>query len=581
MLNKKRYQKSPKRNKKENKNNKNPKERVILDLPPKPKKEQNSKAKKNKEKTNKRNVKGKRNKDINNDSIHNKEDQNDNSENINDNQSFESQIDKDIHTSFTRSQNMEGSNIFVNNKHNTLTYNTYIIPNQNDIEEPIKRSKSDNNIFKNRSILPNNCDIFKKLELFNSILLIINNISLIKNYFSKDKVIDLIEKCEKNDKYSLSSISYYINKCLWQINDKKTISQKNLLKKYKESINFYSKKYWENRNPNLYCYETNNIENIIKFIYDEINVELTNSKDNKKICESKNNDSLSKYKEEFSKKYHSIISDYFMGTNRYEINCRRCNNTQYTYEPFMTINFNIKKIFGFYSNNNNYIKLNNCFNYLSCNKEKKFYNSFCEKCSGITPKEEIASIYVLPDIITIILTDNNDNDYFMFEDEIYLKNYELNKREKKSYLVSILCQIAYNGKFISYCINPNNGLWYSYTDGNISQVDKMDLNSIPLMLVYQIKKEKEIDFTYKPIKRELNKIKFNISFSKGIIETIIYFSKNDSFKDLDEKISSYFNLKNKIYKIKINEMEIKEGQTINEFISHNNNNNIFVSFNKK
>jgi len=115
MLNKKRHQKSPKRNKKENKNNKNQKEGVILDLPPKPKKEQNNKAKKIKEKTNKRNVKGRRKKDINNESIHNKEDQNDNSENINDNQSFESQIDKDIHTSFTRSQNnMEGSNIIVN-----------------------------------------------------------------------------------------------------------------------------------------------------------------------------------------------------------------------------------------------------------------------------------------------------------------------------------------------------------------------------------------------------------------------------------------------------------------------------------
>jgi hypothetical protein len=103
----------------------------------------------------------------------------------------------------------------------------------------------------------------------------------------------------------------------------------------------------------------------------------------------------------------------------------------------------------------------------------------------------------------------------------------------------------------------------------------MDINSIPLMLVYQTKSIN--DFKYKPIERESNKIKFFISFSNEIKSTIIYFIKDESFKDLYEKISSYFNLKEKKFKIKINGKEIFEGQVIYEFINQNNN-YLFVSF---
>ena len=194
MLNRKRHQN---RNQKENKNNsrnkKNKNERVTLDLSLKQKKKQNIAKEKN--------VKERRKKEINNTSIHNNED-------LNDNQSMESQI------------NTEGN--YIDNK----------------------RSKSAENltrkITENISIIPNKCDIFNKLELFNSLLLIINNISLIKNYFSKDKVFELIKKCEKNDKYSLSSISYYIGKYLWSTNNKKIISQKKLLEKYKKCTEVYS-----------------------------------------------------------------------------------------------------------------------------------------------------------------------------------------------------------------------------------------------------------------------------------------------------------------------------------------------------
>ena len=597
--------------------------------------EKNNKTKKdNKENEKKRNVRGRNKKEINNNSMHNKEVKNNNSENINDYQNMGSQINNnnfketnknDNHTSIIKSQNnMEENNIDnkiqnqtskskiriyvtpnpedfeTDNKNNTQTYKNDVQNNANDKINSRKRAKSFIKINKNISIIPKNCNIFKKFDLFNSLLLIINNISLIKNYFSKHEVINLIKKCEKNNKNCLSSISYYINKYLWFKNNKKIKSQKKLLEEYIDFVKVYSKENCKNNDPDLYCLNIDNLEYIINFIYDRINVELTNSNDKKKVLEPTNNDNLSKYLEEFLKKNYSIISDHFIGHYQIKKLCMKCNNAQFSYELFRTISFRIKIIYNYFYNNNNrfqfncnmlnynninnnnianngkYIKIKDCFNYLFNNYYNN-YNSYCENCNDNTVKKESYSIFSLPNIITIVLNDNNDNDYFILEDKIDLKNYVIKVSGNEIYnLISILCKISYNGKFINYCFNPNNVKWYSYIDGKISEVDKMDINAIPLMLVYQTNSKN--NFNYESIKRETDKIKFNINFSNGSTATTIYFNKNESFKDLYENISSYFNLSDKKFALLINGNQITEGHNLNEFIN-NKNNGMLVLFN--
>ena len=620
------------------KNNENQNEKDILEIPLKQEIEKNNETEKNnKGNAKKRNVRGRFKKEINKTSIHNNEVKNNNSENVNENQSKGSQINNsnfvetnnnDNHSSIINTQNiLEGNNIDnkIHNQTNKSKIRIYVTPNPEDFEpdnknntqtckndvqnytkdkiNSRKRAKSFIKITKNKSIIPKNCNIFKKYDLFNSLLLIINNISLIKNYFSKVEFIDLIKKCEKNNKYCLSSISYYINKYLWYTNNKKIKSQKKLLEEYIDFVKVYSKENCKDNNPDLYCFNINNLEYIINFIYNRINVELTNSNDNKKDYEPKDNGLLSLYQEEFSKKNKSIISDHFIGHFQNKKKCIQCNNAQFSYEPFRTISFSIKMTYNyyFYNNNNRFqfnynmlnynnisnyyitnssknVKLKDCFNYLF-NNYCNYNNSYCENCNSRTVKEERTSIFFLPNIITIVLTDNNDNDYFILEDEIDLKNYVINVTGNEKYnLISMLCIINYNGKFINYCFNPNNATWYSYTDVNISEVDKMDINAIPLMLVYQTKSE--IDFNYKSIKREPDKIKFYIQFSNEIAATNIYFNKNESFKDLYEKISSYFNLSDKTFFLIINGKIIMESQNLNELII-NENNGMLVYFNEK
>ena len=637
MLSKKRNRSKKKDANSENtpKKNENKNESDILEKPLKQQNENNNKTKKdNKENEKKRNVRGRTKKEINNNSMHNKEVKNNNSENIDDYQNMGSQINNnniketnknDNHTSIINNQNNKEENnidnkiqnqtskskirIYVtpnpedfetDNKNNTQTYKNDVQNNANDKINLRKRAKSFIKINKNISIIPKNCNIFKKFDLFNSLLLIINNISLIKNYFSKHEVINLIKKCEKNNKNCLSSISYYINKYLWYKKNKKIKSQKKLLEEYIDFVKIYSKENCKNNDPDLYCLNIDNLEYIINFIYNRINVELTNSNEDKKVFKPKNNDLLSKYLEEFSKKNNSIISDHFIGHYQNKKLCMKCNNAQFSYELFRTISFSVKVTYNYFYNNNNYfqfncnmlnynninnnnianngkyIKIKDCFNYLFNNYYNN-YNSYCENCNDNTVKKESYSIFSLPNIITIVLNDNNDNDYFILEDKIDLKNYVIKVSGNEIYnLISILCKISYNGKFINYCFNPNNVKWYSYIDGKISEVDKMDINAIPLMLVYQTNSKN--NFNYESIKRETDKIKFNINFSNGSTATTIYFNKNESFKDLYENISSYFNLSDKKFALLINGNQITEGHNLNEFIN-NKNNGMLVLFN--
>ena len=643
MLSKKRNRSKKKDANTENtpKKNENKNESDILEKPLKQQNENNNKTKKdNKENEKKRNVRGRTKKEINNNSMHNKKVKNNNSENIDDYQNMGSQINNnniketnknDNHTSIINNQNNKEENnidnkiqnqtskskirIYVtpnpedfetDNKNNTQTYKNDVQNNANDKINSRKRAKSFIKINKNISIIPKNCNIFKKFDLFNSLLLIINNISLIKNYFSKHEVINLIKKCEKNNKNCLSSISYYINKYLWYKNNKKIKSQKKLLEEYIDFVKVYSKENCKNNDPDLYCLNIDNLEYIINFIYNRINVELTNSNEDKKVFKPKNNDLLSKYLEEFSKKNNSIISDHFIGHYQNKKLCMKCNNAQFSYELFRTISFSVKVTYNYFYNNNRFqfncnmlnynninnnnianngknIKIKDCFNYLFNHNYNK-YNSYCENCNGNTDKIESYSIFSLPNIITIVLNDNNDNDYFILEDKIDLKNYVIKVSGNEIYnLISILCKISYNGKFINYCFNPNNVKWYSYIDGKISEVDEMDINAIPLMLVYQTNSENDFtnsenDIKYKSIKRETDKIKFNINFSNGSTATTIYFNKNESFKDLYENISSYFNLSDKKFALLINGNQITEGHNLNEFIN-NKNNGMLVLFN--
>ena len=78
----------------------------------------------------------------------------------------------------------------------------------------------------------------------------------------------------------------------------------------------------------------------------------------------------------------------------------------------------------------------------------KYCNSFCNICKSITCKE----IYSLPKILTIILSNNDNNNYnFVLQDELNLIHFSKkvpNNSEGKYKLICILCKNIYNDEFV-------------------------------------------------------------------------------------------------------------------------------------
>ena len=136
------------------------------------------------------------------------------------------------------------------------------------------------------------------------------------------------------------------------------------------------------------------------------------------------------------------------------------------------------------TNENNKINLNNYFENILTKNFKNSSELFCQECKKMTIHNKIIHL-TLPKILSIELS-NNENNNFIIEDELYIKKqYLYNSKENDSayLLIALLCQISYNKKFICYSINSKDGLWYSYTDGIINKVEEIDINSIPILAI--------------------------------------------------------------------------------------------------
>lgn len=382
---------------------------------------------------------------------------------------------------------------------------------------------------------------------------------------------------------------------MWNNKDKSKISIDSLSKKYSDFINCYTKTYCNQSNPGTYCNDIHNLELIINFIYKKINDELTSESHHNYNSNTiwNRNDTLSMFLNEFMKNHKSFISDIFIGFYQNKKICANCenkkqrysitinNNIEYNYSFFSCINFNLDEIKNYFtninknymnnSNNiyysnfnvqiNNYINLdlNNCFYYSFFENNKK-YESYCNYCFLNTQQCEFSLIYSLPKILTIILSNYKDCN-FIIKDELDLKDYAINcVYEPIYYLISILCQISYNEKFIIYCINPNNGLWYSYSDNKIEIVQQMDINAIPLVFIYQLKHY--INYNYNTIQRDNNTLKLNVKFNNGISPINIIFNKYNTIKDVIHQISSIKNLGDTPIKLLIGGKIAHEDETL-------------------
>ena len=419
-------------------------------------------------------------------------------------------------------------------------------------EKKLKARKNDYNSENNKKTIvkyqikkeffqkPNHCKIFDNINLFNSILIMLINNNFIDTFLSdKYEIIKIIEKKNKN---CLSSIIYHLDKFVWDSNN--NFSDNILLEKYNDFVTYFITSL--NTNQKEYFYDIKNIGFIINKIYSGINSEFTQLKVSNYIFNGKDN--LSKFINEFIKKHNSIISDHFIGFFRNKINCENCrkinlmNNMKYRhtsqYYPFYCLDFDLATVDDFCNKNNleynNIINLDNCFNYLLNEKYKKNYIE-CDLCLNDT-KSQTCSIFTLPNILTIILY-NNEKNIFNLQNIINLNKYTINPRNSNYFLISILCINNYTGKFLLYCYNYKTVSWICFTDGKSSKISQIDINSIPLILIYQ--KGSTINYEYHCLKIEDKLCLFAYYMQNS---KLICFPKNCLGKSALEIISKYLNL---------------------------------------
>lgn len=465
------------------------------------------------------------------------------------------------------------------------------IKNKNDnnknlqSKNPININKNVSNLNNNNITNENSSEIFNKINIFNSILIMMNNISYMNEYFSKLEIKDTISDCENhNQPFCLTSILYYINKFMWNNNDKDLIGKNDLNKKYSNYFNTFSNNNSKNANYEKFCYDIKNAGFILQSIYSTINTELT--KEKKKPFKPKFNEKhpiLSNYYNSFFEKNNSKISDLFIGHYVIQTICQNCQSKIHKYNYFYYLNFDSNNINKYSINNNplqmscmnfnnnfminpmmnnnfmnvnplgisynnvpnntNYtnnqnINITDYFNNIIPKCFNKKYQIFCNVCCMNTYYEDIYNIYSLPNILSLEFS-NNEKCNFILQDELNLQKCTQFYPDKSNgiyKLISIICQISYNMKFICYCFNHKKCLWYSYTDGSINEIEKMDINAIPILAFYQCGTNLE---NYKKIEIEnVDKICLNIRLLSG--DKKIFFNKNSTIGKLKQYISSTF-----------------------------------------
>jgi hypothetical protein len=233
-----------------------------------------------------------------------------------------------------------------------------------------------------------------------------------------------------------------------------------------------------------------------------------------------------------------MISDMFTGFYQYNNNSLNSQRNLYNmqnnnFKSFSFIKFNLNEINQFYD---------------SCNINEMNFNNFYNNinlysCFDYTFKDKIHSIYSFPKILTIVLS-QTDKSNFILDHEINLDFYASipNNNNNTTYLLtSIFCQMSYNKKFINYIIDPEKESWFSLNDEEIREVNSIDINAIPLILIYKLKNTFEHEYNKIKIKDKLCTI---INFQGGMCQkTQLFFDQKDKIKDVRNKIQSWFDIK--------------------------------------
>ena len=333
----------------------------------------------------------------------------------------------------------------------------------------------------------------------NSILQCFAHIPELHNYFKKDKISNI-----SNQLYDQNCLLFPIFREvimeLWKTSKNAPFEPN----KFKERLG--------EMNPLFQGSYPNDAKDLLTFILMQLHEELNDTKNcnmNMNNCDYMKNPEIQKNKKAlfsyfrtfFMNSYRSIISDLFYGIIYSKIQCQNCNTTFYNYQLFNFFIFPLEKVLNYkmmlnnYNNNfNNTVTIYDCFLY---SQSTSFLNDYyCNCCKRQTNCSFTTYSSVLPNIIIIILNRGVGIQFdikITFEKNIELKKYvEFLSDECMYELIGVVThygESSANGHFISRCISPIDGKWYSYNDAIVNEIGFFNKNEFydghPYILFYK------------------------------------------------------------------------------------------------
>jgi hypothetical protein len=248
-------------------------------------------------------------------------------------------------------------------------------------------------------------------------------------------------------------------------------------------------------------------KDLISFIIDKLNEELSqpnnlNSSQNNKINKYDKNKIFENFFNNFKQKT-SIISEIFFGFKESKkecLNCKRIYKSQgldnpiyYTYESFKYLIFPLEKIKEMKNSNN--VSIYDCFEYNQRNSILK--GNDCDNCKKIWDLNILSRILVGPNILIIILENENNNPYIKLDIKlrIDLTNFIIKKDKDNPKMIYDLYGIfSYFendnlSPYMACCLNQNDNHWYKFNNENINQINDIQKEFIesgtPSILFYK------------------------------------------------------------------------------------------------
>ena len=202
-----------------------------------------------------------------------------------------------------------------------------------------------------------------------------------------------------------------------------------------------------------------------------------------------------------------------------------------------------------------------------------FYNNInLYNCFDYTFKDKTHSIYSFPKYLTIVLS-QTDKSNFILHNELNLAPYtnKFSNNNNGSYLLtSILCQMSYNKKFIIYIFYQQEGFWFSLSDQGMRKVDSININAIPLILMYQLRNTFQQEYKEIKIKDKLSTV-INFNPLGGLCQnTQLFFDEKATIRDAKNKIKLWFDIKVSLTLL-INGSVAKEGEFLSKVLKKGNN----------